>query len=130
MLDGWFRDEHLWYLATPVGPVGDETLERNLEHGLSLYSFLLKEAKIKTVAPYFGLCFALKGDEELDLKLGVYMDFEVLAFCDGIIAWGPRMSVGMQLEWDYCTQRSKRQINLVGQNFKTALDHLNTILPS
>lgn len=89
----------LFYLACPVSPTDDETIESNLKRGLECLAWLNRNG-FKTIAPWIELCYALDDNDTIDREIGMAVDIVALKRCDGIIMVGPRISSGMAAERD------------------------------
>ena len=89
----------LWYLAAPVLPLGNETLEGNLALAKT-YLKAIREAGYNCIAPWIGIIEAC-GTDGYAYQLGWETNLMVIERCDGVFVRGPRISDGMRKEMQF-----------------------------
>ena len=91
----------LIYLAHPVSPYGDRTLEMNLQQAEAWLRWAILTKDVYAIAPYIGMCYALDEDDPQHRLKGLEIDMEVLGRCDELWLCGEKITEGMKVERSY-----------------------------
>lgn len=93
----------IYYLAHPIAPDENYTVDQNLAHLLKMQR-ILWEAAIWTIIPYYTYVVEHgSGHDKPNLEEFLRFDCEVVTRCNGIILAGHKVSNGMKRELDAVT---------------------------
>lgn len=87
----------LYYMAHPVRPgTSKETMPENITKAVG-HLAALNTVGFSVIAPWIGLCRALRDDVPAEHDHRQVVSFAALKRCDGLILCGPRVSEGMEV---------------------------------
>lgn len=114
--------EPVWYLAHPLATDELYTYEQNMEHIVTTLRFLIRDCKLRVMAPYHTMCLALDDADDEERRIGLETDLSIVRQTNRVILAGHKISSGMTDELLAAVKSSGYVWNFVGLSRRAILE--------
>lgn len=114
--------EPVWYLAHPLATDELYTYDQNMEHVVTTLRFLIRDCKLRVMAPYHTMCLALDDADDEERRIGLETDLTIVRQTNRVILAGHKISSGMTDELLATVKSSGYVWNFVGLNRRAILE--------